>query len=345
MGLTLAPRLKSAVPVAVTVSAGCLVPRGAEAHVKWFCAFDVAGQPKLLPAVLTADFAVAIGLTVAILLVTCSLEHSPTGATLSRALESLTEGPRAHTERLMRAVLAAFFVSLWGAGGILLTPELRTVHGFIPWLQLGIAACMIWRPTMILGALGIVTLYAMALQAYGLFHLLDYPIFLGWAAYLALTALDRDLLGLRPLDVLRWLTAITLMWASIEKWAYPQWSYPLLILHPGMDLGIDPLRYMTLAGVVEFGMAFGLIWTPLVRRSAAIVLCAIFVSAVAEFGKLDAIGHAPIIVALVAFACDGEARLGRRPTILAPVLLCAALAAFMITYYGLHAALFGTAIL
>ena len=124
---------------------------------------------------------------------------------------------------------------------------------------------------------------------------MDYPIFLGVAAYLALTGLRRDLFGLRPLDVARWAAAITLMWASIEKWAYPEWSFPLFVVHPALTMGYGDEFFMRAAGVIEFTLSFALLWTPLVRRAAGIVLAAMFVSAVFEFGKLDAIGHEPII--------------------------------------------------
>ena len=56
------------------------------------------------------------------------------------------------------------------------------------------------------------------------------------------------------------------MWASVEKWAYPEWSYPLFATHPDMAMGFDPAFFMRAAGVVEFAMSFALIWTPLVRR-------------------------------------------------------------------------------
>ena len=60
---------------------------------------------------------------------------------------------------------------------------------------------------------------------------------------------------MRPIDVLRYAAAITLMWASIEKWAYPQWSYPLLIRHPEMTLGFAPDFYMRAAGAIEAASA------------------------------------------------------------------------------------------
>ena len=95
---------------------------------------------------------------------------------------------------------------------------------------------------------------------------------------------------MRPIDVLRYAAAITLMWASIEKWANPQWSYPLLIRHPEMTLGFASDFYMRAAGAIEFSLAFSLLWTPLVRRIGAIMLTAMFVSAIFAFGKIDLIG-------------------------------------------------------
>ncbi len=158
---------------------------------------------------------------------------------------------------------------------------------------------------------------------YGTFHLADYPVFLGVAAYLALVGAQSQFFGMRPLDVVRWAAAITLMWASIEKWAYPQWSFPLINDNPSMTMGYDAEFFMQAAGVIEFTLAFALIWTPLVRRVAAIMLAAAFIAAIAQFGKIDAIGHALIIVVLLAIAADNvrvpeqrdRTRCWRRPPI------------------------------
>ena len=105
-------------------------------------------------------------------------------------------------------------------------------------IQLGIAAGMLSRRTMPLSAVGIAVIFAVAVWEYGVFHLADYPIFLGVAAYLALTGLQRDFFGVKALDIVRWSAGVTLMWASIEKWAYPEWSYPLFIEHPNMTHGL-----------------------------------------------------------------------------------------------------------
>jgi hypothetical protein len=228
----------------------------------------------------------------------------------------------------------------------LLTPELKTDSVWVGAIQLGIAAGMLSRRTMPLSALGIVALFDLAVWNYGPFHLADYPIFLGVAAYLALVGAKTNFFGTRPIDVLRYAAAITLMWAAIEKWAYPEWSYPVLIQHPEMALGFAPDFFMRAAGAVEFALAFSLLWTPLVRRFGAVMLTTMFVSAVFEFGKIDMIGHSLIVVALVAIVSDNAVAPARlRDLWLMPAAYAASLALFLGGYYLIHAELFGTSVL
>ena len=323
-----------------------LLVGSAEAHVKWFCAFDVAGQPRGLENVLCPDFEYLIGLSLIALLAGALFEGTHIGLAMQRSMDRVTAPILDRTELMFRAGTAFFFIAVWGFGGVLLTPELKTDSTLIGAIQVGIAAGMLSRRTMPLSALGIVVLYAVALYNYGLFHLLDYPVFLGVAAYLALTGLQRDFFGIKAIDIVRWTAGITLMWASIEKWAYPEWTYPLLTQHPGMTLGFDTDFYMRSAGAVEFALAFALVWTPLVRRVAAIMLTPMFIGAVVTFGKVDMIGHTLIVVVLFAIAADnrGSRELVRYPYLM-PVGYAAALALFMAAYYGGHSALFGTTVL
>jgi hypothetical protein len=320
--------------------------RSASAHVKWFCAYDVAERPEGLEKVLCPSFGYLIGLSALALFAGALFEATPVGPFMLRAFDWVTSFARNHIETIFRASVAFFFIAIWGFGGILLTPELKTNSNLIGAIQLGIAAGMLSRVTMPLSAAGIFALYAVAIRNYGIFHLADYPVFLGIALYLALTGLQRNLFGWRPIDVLRWAAGITLMWASIEKWAYPEWSYPLLAVHPEMTFGYTPEFYMRAAGVVEFALAFALLWTPLVRRVAAAMLIELFVSAVFEFGKVDLIGHTLIVVALLGIlADDGGTPVRPQRAWLLPVSYASALIAFLALYYVGHAELFGTSIL
>lgn len=116
---------------------------------------------------------------------------------------------------------------------------------------------------------------------------------------------------------------------------------PLFEEQPQLLLGFEPFFYMTTAGVVEFVLAFGLIWTPFVRRVSAIILAIMFIGAILEFGKIDAIGHLMIIVMLLIFAADDEPKLDR-PPILAPTLYGIALTFTLAAYYGMHSIIFGS---
>lgn len=337
-------RYCAAIPVAFVVNAVCA--GAASAHVKWFCAYNVAGQPRGLENVLCPDFELLFGMSVLALMAGALLESTPVGDAMLRSLDRATLYVRENTETMFRAGTAFFFIAIWSLGGVLLTPELKTDSTIVAAIQLGIAAGMLSRRTMPLSALGMFVIFFIGVWGYGIFHLADYPIFLGIAVYLALTGLDIHPFGYRPIDIVRWAAGITLMWASIEKWAYPEWSFPLFVQHPDMTLGFSPEFFMRAAGAVEFALAFALVWTPLVRRVGSIILTAMFVSAVFGFGKIDLIGHTLIVVVLLAvMADDGKSERALVPrSWLVPPAYATALAAFLAFYYVGHALLFGTSI-
>src|ERR1700731_95393 len=117
----------------------------ASAHVKWFCAFNVAGQPRGLENVLCSDFEGLVGLAVLFLILGCQVDGTEFGDALSRALDRVPSALQSNQEILIRAVCGFFFVTLGNLEGILLTPELKTSAAWIHWLQLAIAAGLIWR--------------------------------------------------------------------------------------------------------------------------------------------------------------------------------------------------------
>ena len=333
----------AAFPIAIIVNVLCAAV--ADAHVKWFCAYNVAGQPAGLENVLCPDFETLTGLSVLALMVGALVEHTDLGSAMVRAIDRVTRFVRDNTEIMYRAGTAFFFISIWAIGGILLTPELKTNSTAVAAIQLGIAAGMLSRRTMPLSAAGIAIIFCIAIHDYGIFHLADYPIFLGVAAYLALAGLQCDFFGFNRLDIVRWSAGVTLMWASIEKWAYPQWSYPLFIEHPNMTMGLTPDFFMRAAGAVEFALAFSLMWTPLVRRVGSTILAAMFISAVFEFGKVDLVGHTLIVVVLLSIAADNRTEpVKLRNQWLIPVAYAASLALFLVAYYEAHAVLFGTSL-
>jgi hypothetical protein len=190
------------------------------------------------------------------------------------------------------------------------------------------------RRTAWITGVGLLALYASATSHYGLFHLADYPLFLGIAAYLiGISARRSRSPSLRRFahhrhSILVFAMATTLCWASIEKWAYPSWTMPILAERTYLTLGLEPATFMALAGWVEFGLAILLvIGGRFSSRLAALALFIMFTAAVLEFGKVDLVGHLPIIASLALVVMRGNGDVGnvtgfsRRPILIRLVAL------------------------
>src|SRR5580693_1456993 len=115
--LRLARRLPFA--TAVTFAVYSALCGTADAHVKWFCAYNVAGQPDGLENVLCPDFEFLTGLSILALMTGSVLEGTPVGFAMLHALDRATRLVRDNIETIFRAACAFFFIAIWGAGGIL----------------------------------------------------------------------------------------------------------------------------------------------------------------------------------------------------------------------------------
>jgi hypothetical protein len=226
---------------------------------------------------------------------------------------------------------------LWADGGLILTPELKADDPRLSVIQLLIPLYLFARATLPAAGVSILVLYGYGAVTYGPFHMLDYPIFVGLGAYFILSISETPELRAFRLSLLRWTVALSLLWPSMEKFVYPAWVAPIAITHPELTLGFDVDTVVTAAGVVEFGLAFALFWTPLVRRLAALALIALLTSATFDFGKVDGIGHLMVItVLLIVLADPGRQHPGCRP-VFAPFVSSAAWLATVLFYTGLHA--------
>ena len=323
-----------------------LAPTAALAHVKWFEEYEVAQKPVPIATTLSLpSFWLGMALVLFFFIATTLLERRQPGVAVSRGLDSITRPLREHADAFLVAVLFAFFVALFAVGGTYLTPELKTDSELVPWAQLAIALLVIARRTRPIAAAAIVLLWLVTMRHYDLFHLYDYlALGLGLAGYLLLSGLKDGPWHDRRFAVLRWGIALALMWSSMEKFMYPQWFLPLLEEKPFLAFGIPFGPYTTMAGVAEFTLGFGLLWTPLVRRLSAAALFVLMFSAVYPFGRVDMVGHATILASLlVIFAEPMPDRRAlevapddRRATLWVPIGLAIALAVTMVSYSGQH---------
>jgi hypothetical protein len=334
---------------AVTATVG-LLPTRAWAHVKWFAPYDVSEPPAPVVGVLTRHFMLAlVGFT---LLLVGSFLLDRLAATWGGTLTA--PGRREDLEEhLLRAGTGAFFVALFATGGVILTPELRTDADWPAWLQLGIAISMLSNRTCALGGLGILALYGFGVAQYGVFHLSDYPLFIGLAVYMGLTSFESNRLRSHRMVVLYVSICVSLMWGAVEKWAYPQWTFPLLAERPYLTFGMSPPDFMVVAGFVEFAFAYYILTGLGLLRLAVLGLGSIFAAAILDFGKIDAIGHLPILVALVAMFLHGPTQLqlwlhdnsesAFRKARTAGTAFATTVFIFLAVYYGLQYAEYGHA--
>jgi hypothetical protein len=212
---------------------------------------------------------------------------------------------------VMRTSTGIFFLALFGwyqyhGTTFYITPELVTTAAYVPWLHLVIGLLAFSRYTSAVTGLGIFVLYANATHDYGLFHMLDYFIFFGIGFFLISASLPYARWLRTGFVVLFACTGLTLIWASVEKFSYADWTYPLLAENPGMLMGLEPRTYMTLMGFFEFNATFILLGAvSIVGRLVSLVLMSVFVLAVFEFGAVDAIGHLMIVAILVVLLVRG----------------------------------------
>jgi hypothetical protein len=259
--------------------------------------------------------------------------------------------------RIMRICAAVFFISLalWHlkfGESFYLTPELTTDLAYVPWLQLALGLCALSRYTTPITGVGIFVLFGGAVRHYGLYHMLDYPIFLGIGYFYMVAGVRRGQWMKSGFVVLFAATGLTLGWAAIEKFAYPQWTYPFLQRNPGMTVGMSPDLFMTVSGFIEFTLGFVVLGAAsVVGRLVALGLQSIFVLAIFKFGVVDAVGHLMIIAILLILVVRGPTD-ARNMLVLRDKLVWTeayfmtglyslAFVTIFILYYGLHYVWYG----
>lgn len=295
----------------VLLFAGIVASLPAHAHVKWFsmmanCAstpittFDIISSP-LFVGLTVAAFA-------AMLAVAAIDGRISRGDNLAVRSAAWVDHEAANLiAPLLRIGVALYFVSIvvyFYGSPIILTAELKTNAPWVPVLQLAIAATVLVRRSAILAALGIAVLFVYSVSRYGVFHMLDYPFFLGLAAFLGIDSIYGQKRQLQGLGILRVTIGVSLIWCSVEKWLYPGWTLELLQsdLRVLLATGFSPKLIVMGAGFVEFCLAFVLIFGRLASQIAAAVLLTVMISAIPVVGMVDLIGHLPILVVLIILA-------------------------------------------
>lgn len=291
-----------------------VIPSTAYAHVKWFAPYDTKAPPVSLEELFTPTF-FWIGFASVLFVFAMSYVDSYTGVLnqyINRYRHQLHQKlPEKFGYLFLRNTLIVFFVCIWTLGGVVLTPELKHDSTLVLAVQVLIIASLFMEKTSKFAGVGIIMLWTYGAINYGVFHVSDYMIFLGIAVFMLIGNQQHNTRQSAIAYLILYCgISITLQWASVEKWLYPNWSFPVLEEREYLTMGIDKGVYMIIAGYVEFALAFLLI---AIAGSAFILttisLAIVFILAIIDFGKVDAIGHLAIIVALFLMALKGPSRI------------------------------------
>jgi hypothetical protein len=283
-----------------------LAPAQAEAHIKWFCAYDTAIPPLPILDVITSTFAAVAAGFCSLMFVAYVVDRAINATDWAGRFDDAITRYEGYSETIVRSAVGVLFLVLWDSGDTILLPELKTTNGLVPWFQLAVSASMIFPETLVLGAAGIMALYGYAVFQYGAFHMMDYPIVPGVAVYLGLATWKNPYANTLRLAVLYSSVAATMMWGAIEKFGYPYWTLPLVADYSKLTLGLGFDRFMIIAGFVEFSLAFFMVTGTALLRWSCLALLLLLVSAIPAFGRNDAIGHLLIIVGLLAMIISGQ---------------------------------------
>lgn len=277
----------------------------ADAHVKWFFDYDVTQPPTPIGDVIDGTFVkmfiVSVVACYLFFLADRYIYEEGILANLDRKMKMFDNAANA----IMRVAAGIFFLILfgwWSLGfgqSFYLTPELKTDAVWVPWLHLLMALAVISKRTMFLTGLGVFVLYIAAAFQFGVFHLLDYLIFLG-IGYFLTVANTRKVAWVKSGFVVLFAAAgLTLIWAAVEKFAYSHWTISVLADKPHVTMGLSPAIFMKLSGFIEFFVTFILLGAvSVVGRLISLGFMSVFVLAVYEFGVLDAVGHLMIVAIL-----------------------------------------------
>ncbi len=282
-----------------------------QAHVKWFVEYDITKPPTPIGEVLNGMFIQMFLISVAgVYLFFLADRYIYEGGYLAEFDKKLKLFDNL-ANSIMRIATGIFFLSLfiwylvYGAT-FYLTPELKTSAVYVPWVHLVMALCVLLRRTTFITGIGVFFMFIAATVDYGIFHLLDYMIFLGIGYYLIVANTSSKGLIKSGFVVLFACTGLTLIWASVEKFAYGYWTNPLFEKNPQMLMGMSAERFMMVSGFIEFFVTFILLGAvSVVGRLISLGFMSIFVLAVIQFGIVDAIGHLMIVAILFVLIVRG----------------------------------------
>ena len=284
-----------------------VLPRSAEAHVKWFSEFSFADKPISYSEVWTPVFLGLVALAVVVSVTMSLLEARMLKVPQIAAVDSWFSSRSDYVVPVMRLGVGITLLWCWQAGK-LLAPDLSTNAEWIIWLQALVAVLLVFPRTLAAAGVGVLLLYGLGIYLFGFFHMLDYLLFIGVGWFFISQRSTQERIQATGLPALYATLGFCLIWLGIEKLVYPSWAKLLLEEHPVLALGVEHDFFVTAAAMIEISLGF-MIMVCLQERLLALTITLVFVLTTLVFGREELVGHTIIHTVLIAFLFGGAGKL------------------------------------
>lgn len=269
------------------------------AHVKWFTQAEFA-PAQAIEQVLTLPFLLGALLTLAALLVLTRLNVPLQELPWVQRIHTTLDRVRPYSPWIIRIGMAVPLI-IAGASGYLLHFELAPVPVWLKVPQVGLGLLLLIPATDRFAALGVIGLYVAGAVLFGLHHMLDYISWVGAAYYLLTRGTPAHSASIAVLYIA---TGLSLSWAAVEKWVFPDLALDIISQHAIPTFGFPAPAFLTLAGWVELAIGYLLI-TGVLNRFLSLCVTLLFVMTSSLFGLSELLGHWQLHAALIVFLAEG----------------------------------------
>lgn len=185
--------------------------------------------------------------------------------------------------------------------GSYLAPDFRITS---MWVILGLVGAVVTlfnKKTLPVSGAILFLLYIQAALTYGLFHALDYFIYIGIVYYLFVsgTPLRRTAVA-----VMYICTGISLAWLAMEKLTIPEMACTVMGEYGLPTFGFSLENFVLISALVEIGLAWAFI-VGIMSRFTALLVTGVFIMTSMVFGHIEIIGHTIIHTVLILFMIEG----------------------------------------
>lgn len=288
-----------------------LIPTISFAHVKWFSNFNFSQPPLTLEQLNIPAFWGLLILSLVSLPLLVWVDNKGEKTALYHKVNGFLDRYSDNSLNIMRIAIGAVLLMSWQSDTFV-APEIFIPSKFVGWFELLLALFIIFKETTFITGIGMILLYFLGIYMHGIFHMLDYIVYLAAGLYLVIATSKNERIRNLDLPVLYSGLGFSLCWVAFEKLFYPYWGLSVLSKAPQLTMGLPHDFFLMACAFVEFTLGY-LLMICLLHRPLAVVITFVFFTTTCFFGKSEVVGHTLLHGALLVFVVKGPGRYYQAP--------------------------------